>query len=55
LALDDPVISELQVVAVDDCSTDRSLAVLERLASEDGRLEVVRHEQNSGKGDGAYS
>jgi glycosyltransferase involved in cell wall biosynthesis len=37
-----------EVVAVDDCSTDGSGELLDRLAAEDPRLRVVRRETNSG-------
>ena len=39
-----------EVVAVDDGSTDGSLAILERLSLELPRLRVKRHERNTGKG-----
>ncbi|MEW2158280.1 glycosyltransferase family 2 protein [Streptomyces sp. NPDC007189] len=41
-----PVVSE--VVAVDDCSTDGSAELLDRLAAEEPRLRVVRLSVNSG-------
>ncbi len=50
LALDDPSIASLQVVVVDDRSSDGSWDVLQRLAAADARIELVRHERNSGKG-----
>ncbi len=40
----------LQVVAVDDCSTDASWAILQRLAAADPRLHIVRHTVNRGVG-----
>ena len=39
-----------EIVAVDDCSTDGTLAVLRRLASEDPRLRVVARDRNGGVG-----
>lgn len=39
---------EKEVIAVDDCSTDDSLKILERFARAD--FLVVRHQSNSGKG-----
>lgn len=39
---------EKEIIAVDDCSTDGSLKILERFANADFR--VVRHESNRGKG-----
>src|SRR5215467_6854569 len=50
LAVRDPLISALEVVAVDDRSTDGSPAVLARLAAEDPRLVVLAHDRTRGKG-----
>ena len=50
LALDDPIIRALQVIVVDDCSTDGTTEVLERLAEEDERVVLIQHEKNQGKG-----
>ena len=41
---------ELELIAVDDGSTDGSADVLQRLASEDARIRVVCHPHNRGKG-----
>ena len=41
---------DLEVVAVDDSSTDQSRTILERRAKEDSRIRVARHEKNMGKG-----
>ncbi len=40
----------LEVVAVDDCSTDGTAALLDRLSEEDPRLRVVRKPANGGAG-----
>jgi len=48
--LDAPVDCEIELVAVDDGSTDRSLDTLEDLARGDDRIVVVRHPTNRGKG-----
>lgn len=50
LALKSELISSLQVIAVDDCSCDGSWDVLQRLAAEDDRVLLLRHERNQGKG-----
>lgn len=50
LALRHPLIREMEVIAVDDRSTDGTWEVLQALAGEDGRLAVLRHERNRGKG-----
>ncbi|MBE6554568.1 MAG: glycosyltransferase [Ruminococcaceae bacterium] len=41
-------LGELEILAVDDCSTDETAARLERLAAQDGRIRVIRHAENSG-------
>lgn len=38
----------LELIAVDDCSTDRSYEILLELAKSDDRLRVYKNEQNSG-------
>ena len=48
--LDAPVEGEIELVAVDDGSTDRSLEILEELARGDDRIVVIRHPRNRGKG-----
>jgi SAM-dependent methyltransferase len=48
--LDAPVEGEIELVAVDDGSIDRSLEILEELARGDERIVVVRHQVNRGKG-----
>ena len=41
---------ERELVVVDDCSTDGTLAILERMASAFPQIRLYRHEQNRGKG-----
>lgn len=50
LALEHPLISELEVIIVDDCSKDGSTEVLRRLAAQDNRITLICHESNKGKG-----
>ena len=50
LALRHDLISSLEVIAVDDCSSDGTREILERLAREDDRITVIGHESNQGKG-----
>ncbi len=45
-----PAGMELEVIAVNDRSTDRSQVILERRAANDSRIKVFCHEQNMGKG-----
>jgi glycosyltransferase involved in cell wall biosynthesis len=48
--LDAPVDLEIEIVAVDDESSDDSLAILEELAAADDRIKVHSHPTNRGKG-----
>lgn len=50
LALRGEFLTELEVIAVDDRSTDGSGAVLARVAADDPRVTVITHETNQGKG-----
>jgi glycosyltransferase involved in cell wall biosynthesis len=43
-----PLVAEL--ICVDDCSVDGTLAVLERYAALDRRIRILRHDVNRGKG-----
>jgi SAM-dependent methyltransferase len=48
--LDSPVDADLEIVAVDDGSSDRSWEILEELAASDDRIVPIRHPANRGKG-----
>jgi glycosyltransferase involved in cell wall biosynthesis len=50
LALRDELIGSLQVIVVDDQSTDGTWEILQRIAAEDSRVVLLRHERNAGKG-----
>ncbi|MCS6952469.1 MAG: glycosyltransferase [Bryobacterales bacterium] len=39
-----------ELIVVDDCSTDGTSAILERLASSEPRIRLLRHDVNRGKG-----
>lgn len=45
-----PVSLELELICVDDCSTDRTSEILKELAAGDRRIKVIRHQVNKGKG-----
>ena len=48
--LDAPIDLEIEILAVDDASTDGSWEILSDLSSQDGRIRCVRHVENRGKG-----
>jgi glycosyltransferase involved in cell wall biosynthesis len=50
LAFEDPRVSRLEVIAVDDGSSDGSAEILDRMATEIPELRVIHHPQNLGKG-----
>lgn len=39
---------ELELIIVDDCSTDNSVSVVERLSCEDARVRLIKSEKNGG-------
>lgn len=41
---------DIDIIIVDDCSTDRSYAIALELRKEYSQVQVIRHEQNKGKG-----
>ena len=45
-----PVDDEIELLAVDDGSTDGTADVLQRLADDEPRIRLLRHERNQGKG-----
>src|SRR5687768_10947785 len=49
-ALKDDLISSLELIVVDDQSTDGTWEILQRLASEDSRIVLLRNGRNLGKG-----
>ena len=39
---------DIEIICVDDCSEDGTLAILELLASEDSRIRIIQHKSNQG-------
>ncbi len=52
MVLDAPIQEgvDRELIVVDDCSTDGTIEILKRLAAEDSRIKLYRHEVNQGKG-----
>jgi glycosyltransferase involved in cell wall biosynthesis len=40
----------LEIIIIDDCSTDRSLSIARDLANKDPKIKVMHHDKNHGKG-----
>ena len=40
----------LEIICVDDCSTDNSVNIIKKLAKEDNRIKLYRHRKNKGAG-----
>ena len=43
-------VEKFEIIIVEDCSTDGSLRLAERLAARDARIKLVRHARNKGLG-----
>ncbi len=43
-------LSDIEIIVIDDASTDNSAAVVERYAEEDPRIVFLRHEKNKSLG-----
>src|ERR1043166_6667520 len=50
LDLEDELIRSLELIVVDDHSSDGTWDILQKLASEDDRIVLLRNERNMGKG-----
>ena len=50
LKVQDPVVSRLQVIVVDDCSSDGSWEIVTAVSRADPRVLTLRHDRNMGKG-----
>lgn len=47
-SLQNQTYSNIEIIVVDDCSSDQSGAIVEKLASQDPHITVIRHKQNMG-------
>ena len=50
LALDSDLIHRLELIVVDDCSTDGTTQILEQMAEREPRMRLIKHATNKGKG-----
>ena len=47
-SLQNQTLKDIEIVAVDDCSTDNSLKILQEMAEKDSRIKIVNYERNRG-------
>jgi glycosyltransferase involved in cell wall biosynthesis len=47
--------AEHEIIVVDDGSTDQTAAMVEKAATEDGRIQLIRHDRNRGYGEALRS
>lgn len=45
-------LEDIEILCVDDCGTDNSMAIVQELAAGDPRIRILRHERNRGQGPG---
>lgn len=45
-----PVVTEIEIIVVDDCSSDQSFDVVSKIAANTPNVKLLRHEKNMGKG-----
>jgi glycosyltransferase involved in cell wall biosynthesis len=43
---------DIELIVVEDCSTDNTLAIIEEIAAKDSRVEIIKHDINMGAGMG---
>ena len=47
-SIQNQTLKDIEIIAVDDCSTDNSLKVLKKMAKKDSRIKIVNYEKNRG-------
>ena len=45
-------LADIEIICVDDCGADNSMAIVRELAAVDARIHILRHERNRGQGPG---
>lgn len=48
LSLQGQTVSDLEVILIDDCGGDGSMAIVEEMAQDDSRLKIIKHSANLG-------
>lgn len=43
-------LKDIEIIVVDDCSTDNSWNILQKIAKTDSRIKIIRNQENSGAG-----
>ena len=43
-------LGDIEIICIDDCSTDNSISIVESYANHDSRIKIIRHEVNKGLG-----
>ena len=46
---------DIELIVVEDCSTDKTLEIIEKIAAADNRVVIVRHDENKGAGWGRHN
>ena len=48
ISIQKQTLKEIEIVAVNDCSTDNSLKILKQLAKNDSRIKIINNDRNHG-------
>lgn len=41
-------LKDIEIICIDDCGTDNSMAIVEKYAKQDNRIKIIRHKKNAG-------